>query len=437
MSQSRRMEAPMDPYWDHFDECQPEPEAFESVETRLLAKYDKTSEASPNAAHIDEPFDELTLKERSSLEMFTSRLFLQNHAPQDQWILLADKERDAAAAQKAAAANKCIGIAILLSSFASVSSLGIAFDLEKGVSPVLKLFWKVSGSAMVLALIVLIQTLVKRGTSLHVENPKDTARRILICAAGFTLWNSSFNWALAHTSIAHVYVLNNCHSLLLVIYRALCGDVVAFAEGFGTLVGIAGSVVTAMDSNGAPLANADIVGPSLLGDAGAFLGAIGAVVYLMQAKVISERMPFMLFMLCHSIVVCLLLFPTMWCLGETYELSHDASIGLFGWANWQLDRLPIEFYLVAVCDFGGRMGFIRVLAYFDPLVVSITMLLQPILAALFGVAAGVATVPGAVTCLGSGIVIAGTILVVTAAGPPAPRKQIPLETPGRTTYGAV
>ncbi|OQR98480.1 hypothetical protein ACHHYP_08612 [Achlya hypogyna] len=436
MSKSRRIDGPVDHYWSHFEAQEPESDDFESVETRLLAKYDMANEASPNALKVEEPFDELTLKERSSLDVLKTRLFLTDHLQHEEWILLAEKEKADAAAQRSFVGRKCIGVALLLSSFASVSSLGVAFDLERGVSPVLKLFWKVSGSCMVLAVIVAIQTLLRRGAWPAIDRPRDTARRILLCASGFTLWNASFNWALAHTSVAHVYLLNNCHALLLVVSRVLLGAPVSFAESFGTLVGIAGSIVTTMDSTGET--SAAIVGPSLYGDLGALLGAFGAVVYLTQAKVISERMEFMPFMLVHSLTVCLLLLPTMWCLGESFELSRDAATGLLGWMNLQMDRLPIEFYLVAVCDFGGRMGFIRVLAYFDPLVVSITMLLQPVLAALFGVAAGVATVPGVVTCLGSAIVIAGTILVVSSSPPEPPiAPNKPLRSTPATLYGTV
>ncbi|OQS07399.1 Drug/Metabolite Transporter (DMT) Superfamily [Thraustotheca clavata] len=351
--------------------------------------------------------DELWKEEKRNAELIK----VQGSTREDECVLLIQEDKQTVIEKPR---NKYVGFAILAVSFASVSSLGVAFDLERGVPPVLKLFWKVSGSCMVLFCIILGQILLKKGALPHMENPRDTIRRILLCAAGFTVWNASFNWALAHTSVAHVYVLNNCHSLLMVVWRAVSGDALVFAEGFGSVVGIAGSIVTAMDHDGQS-SNSDIVGPSMYGDIGAFLGAIGAVLYFLQAKVISTRMPFLFFMLCHSFTVCMFLLPTMWCLGESYELSSNPSNGLFGWANWQLDRLPIEIYLVVICDFGGRMGFIRVLAYFDPLVVSITMLMQPILAAFFGVAAGVATVPGLITCIGSVIVIAGTALVISSS----------------------
>ncbi|OQR87685.1 Drug/Metabolite Transporter (DMT) Superfamily [Achlya hypogyna] len=335
--------------------------------------------------------------------------------------------------------SRWAGPALLFGSFLAISSLGVAFDLEGGAEPVLKLFWKTTGTCCALVVVVVSQFVGRNGAWSFMEEPVDTLRRILLCAAGYTMWNASFNWALAHTSVGHVYLLNNCHSLLIVVWRALCCDSLALWEIAGTVVGISGSVITSMDS-ATPSTDAKIVEASIGGDLGAFLGAIGAVVYLLQAKTIRSRMGLMPFMLCHTFVVSVLLLPTMWLLGESFTLSRDPVHGLFGWINWEWDRVGLELYLVGICDFVGGMGYIRVMAYFDPLVVSIVMLLEPIVATLLGILAGVATVPGLVTCVGSVIVIAGTTLVIaTNATPPKPKQPSPLAKAFKVAsiYGAV
>ena len=42
--------------------------------------------------------------------------------------------------------------------------------------------------------------------------------------------------------------------------------------------------------------------------------------------------------------------------------------GLFGWINWESDRLPLELYMAVVCNCLGTMGYIAVMKYFDFLV---------------------------------------------------------------------
>ncbi|KDO34054.1 hypothetical protein SPRG_01328 [Saprolegnia parasitica CBS 223.65] len=337
--------------------------------------------------------------------------------------------------------SRCVGYTVLLSSFVAISSLGVAFDLERGAEPVLKLFWKTSGSCALLLLLVLGQRMLHRSSS-ALSFDRDTVRRLVLCAVGYTIWNASFNWALARTSVGHVYLLNNCHSLLLVVWRALYCDAIVLYEILGTVAGIGGSVLTALDQ--APVvAHSGIVEASLLGDLGAFLGALGAVVYLLQAKTLRTRLGLLPFMLCHTLLVSLLLLPTLTLLGEEYSLSRDVNTGLFGWANLRWDRVGLEAFVVLICDFVGGMGYIRVMAYFDPLVVSIIMLMEPILATALGILVGVASIPGVLTCVGSAIVIAATMLVIsvnTAASSKGAKttKRIVLQSRAPpTVYGAV
>ncbi|OQR95199.1 Drug/Metabolite Transporter (DMT) Superfamily [Thraustotheca clavata] len=123
-------------------------------------------------------------------------------------------------------------------------------------------------------------------------------------------------------------------------------------------------------------------------------------------------MGFLPFMLCHTISVSLFLLPTMWCLNVSFTISRNPAHGLFGWANFEWDRLGLEVYLVAICDFVGGMGYIRVMAYFDPVFVSIVMLMEPILATILGIPVWVASMPGLTTCIGNLIVITGTGIVI-------------------------
>ncbi|KDO29413.1 hypothetical protein SPRG_05950 [Saprolegnia parasitica CBS 223.65] len=300
-----------------------------------------------------------------------------------------------------------VGFGLLVCSFCTISSLGVAFDLMTGVAPFLKLFWKVSGTCCVTTLLCL----PKLSGILNGSVAVPPSHALLLCGAGYSLWNATFLYALDHTSVDHAYILNNSHSLVLVLGKILRRRPVAFQEGVGTVLGIAGGVVTALDHT---QSRTKAVGPSVHGDAVAFLGAIGAAVYLTHAKQVrtQETMDFMVFMWLHLCTVCLLLLPLLYAT-DAVSLSTDPTHGLFGWVD--LTRLPLELYLVTVCDFIGGMGYVRVLKYFEPIVVSIVMLLEPVLAVGLGIAVGVSNVPGLLTVAGSAIVILGTSMVIHAS----------------------
>ncbi|EQC37261.1 hypothetical protein SDRG_05485 [Saprolegnia diclina VS20] len=335
--------------------------------------------------------------------------------------LLAPRLAPATSSSSASPGVPLVGFGLLLCSFCTISSLGVAFDLMTGVAPILKLFWKVSGTVCVTSVLCLPK--LKGICNGAVALPQ--LHSLLLCALGYSLWNCTFLYALDHTSVDHAYILNNSHSLVLVLGKMLRRRPVAFQEGIGTVIGIAGGVVTALDHT---LSRTKALGPNLQGDAVAFLGAMGAAVYLTHAKDVRSQanMDFMVFMWLHMCTVCLLLLPLLYAT-DAISLSTDPNHGLFGWVD--LTRLPLELYLVTVCDFIGGMGYVRVLKYFEPIVVSIVMLLEPVLAVCLGIMVGVSNVPGLLTVLGSAIVILGTAMVIHSS-----TKRVPVSDV-RPSYG--
>ncbi|KAG9402445.1 hypothetical protein AC1031_007058 [Aphanomyces cochlioides] len=318
------------------------------------------------------------------------------------------------------------GLFLLLCSFCTISSLGVAFDLMTHVSPVLKLFWKVTGTCLVTSCVCLPKIPgILRGTV-----PVPDRSSLLACALGYCLWNSTFLWALDHTSVDHAYILNNSHSLVLVVGKILWRRPIAVQECVGTVIGIIGGVITALDHS---ISRTSATGPSLKGDFVAFLGAIGAAIYLTNAKAVRSQpgMNFMVFMWLHMCSVAVILLLILLLLGETITLSADPMIGLFGWLD--STRLPLELYLVGVCDFVGGMGYIRVLKYFEPIVVSIVMLMEPVLASLLGIAVGVSNMPGIMTLVGSFVVIIGTAMVIKSSTKRRPEPIIDIVS--QTNYG--
>lgn len=71
--------------------------------------------------------------------------------------------------------------------------------------------------------------------------------------------------------------------------------------------------------------------------------------------------------------------------------------------------------MVVVGSVIGTMGFVAAMKYFDPLVVSLGMLTEPIVATIIGVFVGVASVPGIATFVGGAGVLTGRLLVILAS----------------------
>ncbi|KAG6598147.1 Drug/Metabolite Transporter (DMT) Superfamily [Phytophthora cinnamomi] len=98
--------------------------------------------------------------------------------------------------------------------------------------------------------------------------------------------------------------------------------------------------------------------------------------------------------------------------GEQLSLSTDPYNGVFGWLTPSVHRLLVVLYLVFICDGIGTMGYIGVMKYFDPIVVSVVCLMEPIVATGQGIVMGVDAMPGPFTFVGATLVIGGTFLVL-------------------------
>ncbi|TMW57273.1 hypothetical protein Poli38472_003198 [Pythium oligandrum] len=300
-----------------------------------------------------------------------------------------------------------IGYVLLFMSLLTISSMGAALDMQKGVDPFIKLFWRSSASLLVFLPLAAV-SILDHGF------PKLTTQMMfhfLSCCIGYSVFLMTFLWSLSHTSIGHAYIFNNCHSLIMVIGRLIVGEYVSRFEGIGTGIGIVGGIVTTLDHS--PLVpDASVAQVSLEGDLVALVGAIGGVVYLLTAKKLREKVDIVVLLSGVFVITTLLHFPVFSLLEIPFEFSTDDTIGLFGWV--QSTHVLTELYVVLVCTFIGTLGYIAVMKYFDPIVVSVVMLLEPVLANAMGVAVGVDLVPGYFTFGGAALITLGTMLVIVS-----------------------
>lgn len=298
-----------------------------------------------------------------------------------------------------------IGYILLVMALFAISSMGVAFNLQHDVDPFLKLFWRSSASMLVLVPLSVV-SILQNGS------PPLTIRLVLLLSTSsiaHALFLMTFLWSLSHTSISHAYIFNNCHSLLLVLGRVSIGNQVPKHELIGTGIGIVGGVLAAFDQSLIQASN--IVRVSASGDFVALLGAIGGALYLTSVKQIRRDVDVPLLITAIFGLTTLFHFPVFALLQIPYNFSTDSKIGLFGWTA-NVHTALIELYIVLICTIVGTLGYVGVLKYFDPIVISIVMLAEPILACFFGVLLHVEVIPGMYTIAGALLILFGTYLVV-------------------------
>ncbi|KDO30155.1 hypothetical protein SPRG_05347 [Saprolegnia parasitica CBS 223.65] len=301
-----------------------------------------------------------------------------------------------------------VGYLILLTALLSVSAQGAALQTLSGISPFLKMFWRAFGSSCVFSALAFVSVL--RDGWPMLQSPRLVVLEAMVCIVSYLTYNATFFYALDHTSVGHAYIFSNCHSVLIVFGKCFLGQPVAALESSGAFLGALGGALTSMDSESASSSTSlsTVIEPTLRGDVVALAGAIGGVFYLVNAKVLREKLGVWVFVAFLFTTAWLLILPLLCALEVEFQVSTDPRLGLFGWVH----HLGTEVLIVVVCSGLGTMGFINAMRYFPPLVISVTMLLEPIVATLFSLLSGTADVPHALTMIGGLMVILGTLLVV-------------------------
>ncbi|CAH0483074.1 unnamed protein product [Peronospora belbahrii] len=302
-----------------------------------------------------------------------------------------------------------IGYMLLLSSLFTISSVGVALDeVNNVITPVIRIFWRNTATSMVtfpFALMILLRSRHEPGDF----HWKELVPSLIIAGMAYAFFLGSFVVALSITSVGHATLFNNAHSMLLVFWKLAQRKPVAPFEALGAAIGVVGGGITTLDkTKGGP----NIVSPSAAGDLVALAGAAGGAIYFKLAKKTRPQMHLLVFLcgLAATSAATLLMYMLM--SGQDLSLSTDPYNGIFGWLTPSMNRLVVVLYLVFICDCIGTMGYIGVMKYFDPIVVSVVCLMEPIVATAQGIVMGVDAMPGLLTFVGAALVIGGTALVL-------------------------
>jgi len=305
-----------------------------------------------------------------------------------------------------------IGYILLVSGLVALSSVGVALDLQHGPSACMKTYWRFSATAVVF--FFLSSKSFKR-EEFSKFSPMELFVWMPFAGINYSFMCTAFVVALDLTSLVNAFILSNLASLIIIGSKFALGVPVLLFEGLGALIGLFGAFICASASSGPDdqggESNSRLV---MVGNILAFLASVSTALYLTVAKKLRPKVDLFLFMFLLFSLASLFLLVYMKVSGEAFEFSFHPEIGTFGWMNPVFDRLPLELYMAIICNGVGTTGYIAIMKYFDPVVVTMVMLMEPIVASFIGAAVGVSTLPGWVTWAGDAVVAVGSIMVISS-----------------------
>ena len=309
-----------------------------------------------------------------------------------------------------------IGWLVLAAAVVSLSAMGTMVTLERS-KPFTQSSWRAQ-SVLLVALPWAIAAAKKQG--LRGFRVARVRRRAFLVAACWSGWFLTLFYGLATTSIAHAYVLTNTTGAFIVVHKVLTRNAVPRSHFVGVALATAGAGVVMWQSSVGEKNNDDSASSgrgsaTVAGDAVVAAGAISGAAFLVLAKGVREEMELSLLVVLQMLVNLPISLTLAVALERcSFASPFDPRRGVIGW----LTKAQIGKQLfISVCGtIVGTCGYIASLKYLAPTVVAIAMLLEPILAALIGWAAGVNAFPDWKTCFGMAAVAAGTAVIAAHAG---------------------
>jgi len=236
----------------------------------------------------------------------------------------------------------------LASAVIALSSIGPILDMQKGCTPTMKIFWRMSTTSLILVPFAAYQA-SKEGLPTHWTCPQLTT--MCLSAACYATMCTSFVLALEYTAVGNAVILSNSQAILLLVAKFLVGDHVAALEAAGAFTAFAGAVFCSKDSanqhGDADVTNAD-GHLTLLGDLFGLLSGVAGCGYLVFAKRVRAHVGLYIFMFLNMFIGCMFVLLFMISLGDDVTFDRDAMTGVWGWTNFTSDRLPLELTMVLI-----------------------------------------------------------------------------------------
>ena len=299
---------------------------------------------------------------------------------------------------------------LLVAAVVGVSSAGALFQHVNAVPPLLRASWRLQLTSLVLLPMFLVQ-LRNMDEQVGSQYRSATTCRWLFAsgvalAAHFGTWVASLD----ETSLTHSLLFVTAHPLVIVLGMVLFAPVVANVrrplpkETIGAIICFLGAGLTLLDA-GSSQGGQTV---TLFGDALAFGGAVFVVGYIVIGRILRSWMPIFLYAFPVTLIASVLLVPASMLMEPNFS-----EFGVLGWTD------PVYFgwflLLALVAGLLGHTGLNTCLRYISPLVVSVSVTLEPVLGSLIGWLFFDSGIPGTWTWLGGAVLMAGLLTVVVAS----------------------
>jgi drug/metabolite transporter (DMT)-like permease len=279
-----------------------------------------------------------------------------------------------------------------------VSSAGAILQHVDEIPPLMRASWRLQITALMLAPLMIWQwkktTPEVRSRVFEGKNLRLLLGSGLALALHFAFWVSSLD----HTSLAHSLLFVTAHPLVIICGAAIFVRRPSRYEVIGALMGLIGAAITLVDVN-------DGGEVTLIGDTLAFLGAITVVGYIVIGRIMRPWLPIFLYATPVTAIAAILLVPLSYLLGE--------NSSTFGWINSSL--LPWFVLLAFLAGIVGHTGLNACLKHVSPLVISISVTMEPLIGSLIGWLFFETEIPSKWTLLGGPLLLAGVLLILISS----------------------
>ena len=299
---------------------------------------------------------------------------------------------------------------LLVAAVVGVSSAGALFQHVDAVPPLLRASWRLQLTSLVLFPLFMYQWQTIQ---------EDVAQRfwtrktwLLLSASGLALAAHFGAWvaSLDETTLTHSLLFVTAHPLVIVVGMFLLAPTISTIrrpmrnEALGALICFIGAGITLLDA-GSSQGDQTV---TVLGDALAFGGAVFVVGYIVVGRVLRTWLPIFLYAFPVTLLAALLLIPLSWLV--------EPDFATYGVAGWTDGEFFIWFLLLAlVAGLLGHTGLNTCLRYISPLIVSVSVTLEPVLGSIIGWLFFDSGVPGKWTWLGGLVLMSGLLTVVVAS----------------------
>ena len=289
-----------------------------------------------------------------------------------------------------------LGIAIF-----GVSSAGAIFTHVDEIPPLLRASWRLQLTALLLAPLALWQWY---STEVTIKKKVLQSRNLsILVGSGFFLALHFGFWvtSLDHTSLTHSLLFVTAHPLVILVGMFFFVRKPSRMEVMGGIAAFTGAGISLLDAG-------DVQGDqsvTFFGDQLALFGAVFVVGYIVCGRILREWMPLFVYAFPVTLIGGLLLIPASW----LFE-SDFGSLGAFGYFTHS--TLWWFLLLAFIAGILGHTGLNYCLKYVSPLLISISVTLEPVIGSIIGWLFFSTGVPGLWTWVGGPILMLGIVSII-------------------------